>query len=280
MTREVQGIPPAPRRVRWRAVLWSRWPLCLCALVLTVYGGVWDWMLFLAYGAKPSDNARLEEPSDFGEEKVRTEGAVTLVDQNAGFYDDLPADSVHFEFRWNGQDLRYECFSRPGIYAVGQRVEIELLANEPHICRIVGTRLHLLPKWLSPAAWFRWVVLPGFALLTLWFCLVLRLRRTMSRGDIAVAELDQVRRLRFVVPAMIAATYHFRDHHAAVRRGRHWVPLRSPLGMRLEVLRRRDEHCRMPVVHSRAQPDRNRLTIADDFVRSSAGTADLHTLIS
>jgi len=38
MTREVHDIPPAPRQVRWRAVLWHWWPLAFLGFVLAVHG--------------------------------------------------------------------------------------------------------------------------------------------------------------------------------------------------------------------------------------------------
>lgn len=274
MTREVQGIPPAPRRVRWRSVVWYAWPLCFLALLLSVYGGVFDWMLFLAYSGKARDNERLDT-----ERTERADGRVTRIEANGGWFDDLPAEDVEYEFHYQGQPITgRHCFAPASKFNLEERVEVVVLPGDPHISRIEGTRLHLLPFFLSPGAWLRWVVLPGCALLLLWFALVLRLRATMSRGDVAVAELQSVRRLRFVLPTMLSVSYSFRDHHAAVRKGRHWVPLRSPLGLRLEVMRRREGPCRMPVVHSRSRPGHNRLAIADDFVRASTGTADLHPL--
>jgi hypothetical protein len=197
MTREVQGIPPAPRRVRWRAVLWYGWPLCLRALLLTVYGGVFNWMLLLAYSGKAGDNARLDQ-----EPTVRAEGIVTLVEPGKGHHDGKLADLLEFKFTYAGQSLTNQCFGPSGLFVLGEKVEVELLPDELHMSRITGTWLDLLPVWLSPWTVFRCLVLPGFALLLLWLGLVLRLRRTMSIGDVAVAELDSVRRLRRDGPAM------------------------------------------------------------------------------
>lgn len=272
MTREVQGIPPAPRRVRWRAVAWQRWPLCLLGLLLLVYGGVFTWMLFLAYGGKASDSARLDDGPT-----LAVPGAVASVEGHTGQLHGAPAESVRFVFQHQGLRREGVCFAPDGTFATGQTVSIELLPREAHIARIVGTRLHLLPPWSRPGAWLLATVLPGALILLVWLVTAAAVRRVLVRGDVSVAEVVDVRRVRFVLPPMVAVRYRFRDHHAQVRGSSHWVPVRSPLGLRLEVLRRRGGGGRMPVVHDRQRPRRSRLTLIDDYdghAAAGAPTAD------
>ena len=52
MLQEIRKIPPAPREVRWRAVLWHRWPIALVGFVFAVYGGVFTLMLYFAAGGR------------------------------------------------------------------------------------------------------------------------------------------------------------------------------------------------------------------------------------
>ncbi len=260
MTREIHSIPPAPRRVRWRAVCWQRWPLCLTGLVLAVYGAVFNWMLFLAFGARPAENRDLDAGP-----VVTATATVTAVLGDAGTIHGEPAELVEYAFR-RDIDRTGKCFAPAGKFHTGQTVTIELLPGRPHLNRIVGTRLHLLPWWLHPEPWFAMVVAPGLVVLLVWLALTLRTARLMARGMVAVAEIESVRRCRFPVPAMVAVRYRFLDHHAAVQQGGHQVRARSPLGLRLLVLQRRHRIGRLPVVHDRTSPHRSRLCLADDFL--------------
>jgi len=275
MMREVHGIPPAPRRVRWRAVLWYRWPLALAAFVLAIYGGAFTWMLFLAHGAKPSDNERLDRAQELGQLQ-HAEGEVTSLLGFGAEFPRRPAElhgqpsehwSYHFTVPTVGGNLSLfgHCFA-PAVdhLRVSQTVTVEYLAEEPQLSRIVGTRLDLLPWWVRPGLWLRVLVVPGGLCLLLWFTSALLLRHMMALGDVGVARVTAVRRLRFVVPGMLVVHFSFRDHHADERHGRHWVRVRSPLGGRLRLPDQVGE--RLPVLHGRRWPQFSRLALPADFL--------------
>lgn len=272
MVRDVQAIPPALRRVRWRAVLWHRWVLAIIGGSLCVYGGVFTWMLFLASGGKASDNRALDQ----GEVAIAT-GKVIELGRLAIASDDGPQDEVTFQYpELNAQP---KCFLPSGTVQAGQEVVVEYLPDRAGICRIQGGRLDLLRWWLRPLPWLYGLVLPGIPFLLLWFLAVLRLRHMMARGDVAVAEVLACRRVRWVVPGMLSIRFRFRDHRAALRLGGHWVHGRSPLG---EQLQRFDlgDRVQVPVLHSRRWPQFSRLALPADFAPLSPSTAPQETIPS
>jgi hypothetical protein len=260
MTREVHEIPPAPRTARWRVVLWFRWPFALVGFLLGVYGGLWTLMLFFHASGKPRDDAILDRAP------ARTTGIVSAIDPAPARDGIAPVDHVSYEFV-DAKGVRRDgrCFVAHDRFLVGQSAEIEFANDQPHINRIQGGRLGLLSDYLTPV--FRFVFLPGIAAALLWICGVLRIRRVLVYGDIAVAEILEVRRLRMVTPGMISARFRFRDHRARLRDGWHWVHERSALGRRLLE---RPTH--LAVVHSRRQPAWHRLVVPEYFAGKNRDT--------
>ena len=63
MVHEVQSIPPRPRTVKWRAVLWHWWPVAFCGFVLGIYGGLITLMTFMAADGKPADDRLIDSDS-------------------------------------------------------------------------------------------------------------------------------------------------------------------------------------------------------------------------
>jgi len=262
MTREVQGIPPAPRRVHLRKALGYRWPLAAAALVLAVYGGVLTWMVFLANGGKALDGRRLDtEPTD------RASAIVTGVEPGGRIDADTPADRVSFKFDYGGhRGWTNESFVARGTFDDGDTTTVELLPGEPHICRLVGGYNDLIPGWLRPGPWFVVIVVPGLLAGLGYLAGVFHLHRVLVHGDVTVAQVLSVRRVPFCLPETWSVRFSFRDHHARERISRHWVRAHSPIGARLQQL---DEHgtakLRVPVLHDRRWPQYCRLVVAGDF---------------
>ena len=261
MFQEIRKIPPAPREVRWRAVLWHRWPVALLGFVFAVYGGVFTLMLYFAAGGKPSDGARLDREATIANAQVTD---VRVVD--AG---DPGVDLVSYRFEDAVGVLRNgQSYAERYLYEMHNRVEVEYLTDEAGINRIVGSRgLNLLPPWVEPSLFLGLLVLPGLLALGLWFQGVFDLKRMMSTGDVAVAEILEIRKQRLVLPSMLAVCYRFRDHRAIPRVGRHWVRARSALG---EELSAGPTH--MPVLHHRRWPQFSRLALVCDFQGDASTT--------
>jgi hypothetical protein len=254
MTREVHDIPPAPRLVRWRAVLWHRWPLAGMGAFLAVYFGLVALMLFHARGGKPRDDSRLAHSPH------RTEGRVIAVRDSHATWDGEPAVVVTYRFTLPGESPHEaECFARHGRFAVGDRAPVRFLADETHVHCLEGGRLSLVGDWLTPV--IALFVLPGLLCLLLWLQGVFALKAVLRDGDVAVARIVDVAPVRLVLPAAYAVRYEFRDHRAETRTGRHWVRARSTLGERIAARARR-----AIVVHSRVHPQHSRLVLAEDFL--------------
>ncbi|MHC4512762.1 MAG: DUF3592 domain-containing protein [Planctomycetota bacterium] len=259
MTREVHDIPPVPRQVRWRAVLWHWWPLAFVGFVLAVYGGLFTLMLYLAMGGKPADDHRLDR------ECVQTSGRVTKVHVRAR----PPRIDYDFEVLLkSGSRLRLSGSSfLPGGENLkpGDRIAIEYLRGEPQKNRARGGRIVILPPLLAVS--FYGAFLPGLMCLGLWFAIVLRLRRLMVHGDVAVGEVVSFRLVHYILPLMYTVEYSFRDHHAQVHTARHWVRARSALGDRL-----RANPARVGVICDRSGRGTSRLVMASDFARVNSQT--------
>lgn len=260
MLQEIRKIPPAPREVRWRAVLWHRWPIALFGFVFAVYGGVFTLMLYFAAGGKPSDEARLDREASTARGQV-TEIRVV----EAG---DPGIDEVVYRFEDAVGVFRIgDSFAEGSLYRVSNPVTVEFLAGEAGINRIAGTRLGLLPRWVQPSLFLGLLVLPGLLALGLWFQGVFDLKRMMGTGDVGVAEILEIRRQPLVLPSMLAVCYRFRDHRAIPRVGRHWVRARSALGEELST-----EPTHMPVLHHRRWPQFSRLALVCDFRGDASAT--------
>ena len=154
MTREVHDIPPAPRRVRWRAVLWHWWPMAFLGFVLAVYGGLLTLMLYLAAGGKPSDDRRLDQECE------ETSGRVVRVEALHG-----RPPRVHYDFqvtlRNGNQFLQSGTSFLPGSESLKAEdpIQVEYLQTEPHKNRAKGGRLVILPPLLL--MFFYGAFLPG-----------------------------------------------------------------------------------------------------------------------
>jgi len=253
MTREVHDIPPAPRHVRWRAVLWHWWPVAFFGFMLAVYGGLFMLMLFLAAGGKPSDDRRLDQQC------AQTRGLVTSVRILHGRpprvrYDFQVVNKAGHRFPQSGESFL------PGAETLnkGDRIQIEYIPSEPSLSRAKGGRILILPPLLS--TFFYGAFVPGVVCLVLWLAAVWRLRRLMTHGDIAVGDEVSFRLVRFILPLMYAVEYRFRDHHAKMHTQRHWVRARSALGDRL-----RANPTKIGVVHDRRGRGVSRLVMASDF---------------
>lgn len=258
MTREVQQIPLAPRHsVRWSAALWHRWPLALMSFLLTVYGGLWTLMLFFASAGKPIDDARLDSSASI----VR--GIVVEVDDtNAQMPDGTQSVRIHYRFPIDGNDVYGKSFASIGPKP-GDAIDVQFLAGAFHVNRASGGRISLLGDFVTPA--FSITVIPGVGLLLAWVFGVARTRHLLVHGDVAVANLVEVRRVPLVVPTMLEIRFTFRDRSATEQAGRHWVRERSPLGAR--VL---SQPSSIVVIHDRELPQRYRLIIADEFATEAA----------
>lgn len=262
MMHEVRNIPAAPRRVRLGTVLAHRWPMALLGTFLVGVGGLLSWMLFLAAGAKPSDEHRLNEGPN-----AEAGGIVTRVQEEPVHVDGKLWQWVFYDFDYGDRQIGGASMAPNGIYAVGMTVTVELLPDEPNRNRIVGTILHVDRIWLAPGSWFALTVVPGALLILGWLAGVFHLRHVLVYGDVSSAQIVTCKPVRWLLPEMVAVTFQFRDHHAVVRSGRHWVRVHSTLGARLI----RQIHTGwlepMPVLHDRRFPQWSRMLLAADFMR-------------
>ena len=270
MKREVHAIPPAPRRIRLRALVAHRWPLLAGGAALTVLGGLIAWLMFLQSGGKLSDGARLD-----AEPKAVVDGTIRSL-RHAGSWDGETWDDVRYEFVYQGDSgapnpavrstLRGGSFVRAGAYRVGSVVPIEVLASNINVSRVQGGVLSQDRQWLFAQFWIVSVSLPGTALLILWFASIVQLRHVLVHGDVAVARVTSIRPVRVVLPEMLRVDYTFRDHRARSRSNHHWVRVHGDLGARLLAQLRREQYEDMPVLHDRRLPQWNRMLLPQDFL--------------
>ena len=252
MTREIHDIPPSPRSVRWRAVLWHWWPVAFCGFIFGVYGGLWTLMLVLAKGGKQADDLLIEAHS------VVVTGTVTRIE---GGPDNEGARPLRLSYDYtteNGIMRSGRGFLELPSVAEGDRIPVEYAATRPFVSRPEGGRIALVPPLDQVFFWF--LLAPGLACIATWILAVLRLRRLMAHGDIAVAEVMTLDEVRYILPTTLRVMYSFRDHHADQRMTFHWVRARSALGMRLMAKPKQ-----IAVLHSRDGRGASRLVMATDF---------------
>ena len=258
MFRKIREIPPAPREVRWPAVLWYRWPIAVAGFVLAVYGGVFTLMLYFA--AVGGDDAGFDGNSPTAIAEITDVAPVGAARRGI--------DQVSYRFRdANGVVQEGTSYADEGVYTVSDHETVQYQEGRPIVNRLSGTQLSLLPGWVEPSLFLGLLVLPGVLALGLWFQGVFDLKRMMSTGDVGVAEVLEVRKLRVVVPGTLAVCYRFRDHRAILRVGRHWVRARSALGEHLA-----SGPGYMPVLHHRRWPQFSRLALVQDFKKSESPT--------
>lgn len=291
MALELRDIPPAPRDVRPRAVVWRAFGVCLAGAVLLVYGGVLTLLLWI------SDRGSYYTEADrtLDRERQVLVGTVTAVDPRSSWRGDA-MDLVRFRFAADdGIPQEGASFFTPGAHRVGEEVEIEYSARTGD-SRVLGGSL-VQPMGATGTAFWSTVV-PGAGLLLLWLVSVLRLRRVLRDGDVAIAEPVEVRRVPFMIPSMLEVRFRFRDRSANVREGRHWLLARSELGERMSVVAARPPTAprvlwtpkrglapvvptdwqtvrssdlpRLCVIHDRRRPQANRLVAASDFAPSAS----------
>lgn len=275
MRHEVASIPPAPRRVRLRPLLAHRWPLLAAGALGVALGSLWSWMLFLAAGAKPSDQRRLDQGPT-----VRATASIDAIDEPLRFGDETapwpdrtPRQLVHYSFRFRDQDFTGQSFARLGTCAAGSTAEVELLPAEPNRNRLVGTLLHVERAWLQPGNWLCAVVAPSALLLLGWLAGVFQLWQVTVHGDVSVGNVLSIVPVRWVLPQMLRVQFEFRDHRAQLRRSRHWVRVHSELGARLLRQLHTGWFEPMPVLHDRRLPQWSRLLLPGDFLPVPGSTA-------
>ena len=297
MNVDLREIPPAPREVRWRAVCCRRFAALLGGGFLTGYGGLVVLMLWLADWN--SHVAGVENRLD--DEAQQATGVVVGVRQQETWRGQ-PIDVVEYRFdppagtaargaipTRPSAGRQGECFCEPGSHPVGSEVIVEYVEARPHENRILGGHVFDRAKLQWPVGL---LVLPGgLVLLAIWGAGVLRLRRVLRYGDAALALPIAVRRVRLMIPAMLEVRFRFRDRHARVRDGRHWMLARSKLAEHLVDrpawpdsrsprtiwsqepappapgwgVPRDHDLPRLVVVHDRRQPHIHRLVEPDDF---------------
>lgn len=256
--REVQLIPPAPRRVRWRKVLGYRWPLAAATFALSIYGGVITWLFFLANSFLFVEADRLEHSTRLAVDAV----VRAVVDQDRG---DPRVQRVDYEFYAEGQNFTGSCRVLDGAYREGMALPIEYAAGNPNLSRVRDARIEVRPRRFEASNSFALLVVPGLLLGVAWLAGVMRLRTVLMHGDVGTATILEVRRVRFCLPESLSVKFCFKDRRAVDRTSRHWVRLHSPLGHRLMAMQTSGRSDKVPVLHDRRVPQHCRLVLPADF---------------
>ena len=255
MPAEVQRIPPAPRRVSWGRVLGYRWPLAAATFALSVYGGVVTWLFFLANSGVFVEAERLEQGA---------RAAVVAV-VRAVATDAEASQRVDYEFYADGQTWTGTSRVPGGTWREGQGVPVEYRLGTPTLNRIAGAPVKLRAPQFNPTHTFLLLVVPGLLLGLGWLVGVLRLRHVLVHGDVGVAQVLEVRHVRFCLPESLSVRFTFKDHRAQTRTSRHWVRVHSRLGARLLQRIDRESPERVPVLHDRRFPQHCRLVLPAYF---------------
>ena len=260
MQHEVRSIPPAPRRVRTKALLAHRWPLLAIGGTLTVVGSLLAWLMFLQSGGKYGGRALLERgPTARLSARIDRVRAPVEIDGRTW-------RQVRYQFEFNGAQLLGDCFVPDGPVAVGDQVQIDVSVADPNTSCVVGGLVHNDWLWLQARFWIVVSTVPGGLLLLGWLAGVFQLRRVLVHGDVSVARILSIDPVRFVLPEMYSVSYEFRDHRARLQRNRHWVRTHGDLGLRLHRQLRAKRLESMPVLHDRRLPQWNRLLVPQDFL--------------
>lgn len=260
MTLPLREIPPAPRPVRWRAVVLRGWGFGFFGIVATGFGSLLTWMLWL--GATSSHYAVAERQlADARVARSRADGEIFRVEITRG-------EIAHFTFRFQdaqGTTQEAECIERiephggSARWQVGQHADVEYVRDAPHVARLVGTRVAFVVPWHHYG--LLGLVAPGLASLMVWIARMLRARRILSLGDVAVAEAVRCREIALSMPTMLDVRFRFLDRHADLVHARETIPARSALGqLALEA------GARLAVVHDRRVPRRHVLAMPGDFL--------------
>lgn len=260
MLPEIREIPPAPRRVRWRAVVHRRWPIGFVGIALGGFGSLLTCMLW--FGATSSHYAVAEQRLDRG--AVQIEGTVVAIEPLRG----RGGVSVRYHFPLGSDGVQAgQCFVRePEADGVrgsalipGATIVVDYLDDEPGVSRMRGGHVAFIVPWHRYG--FAFAVLPGMLALAVWFLGMLGARSTIARGDVAIAERLRVTEIPLLIPTLLDVRFEFRDRQARVRSGRHLVAARSRIGR----IARRDGS-RLAVVHDREHPNWHHLVVPEDFL--------------
>lgn len=272
MMHEVRSIPPAPRRIRLRPLLASRWPLLAVGGVMCVLGTLVAWLMFLQVGGKFSDTERLDRGP-----YTRVQAIVRKV------HEPFVAGGttwrwVDYAFDWQTEShsipMQGHSFVAGAAPAVGDRVDVDVLADEPNVHRIAGAALLIDRTYLHPRFWFAAVVAPGALVLLGWLAGAFQLRHVLAYGDVSVGYVVAIRPVRLVVPQMLRVDYQFRDHRAIARRNGHWVRVHGALGARLLAAHADFGTEPLPVLHDRRHPQLSRMLLPQDFLPESKRPTD------
>jgi len=229
--------------------LWHWWPVAFVGFFLGVYGGLITLMLVLAHGGKPADDVLLDQHG------VVVDAVVTQIE---GGEDGQPIRPGYTFTPAGGRQRSSRAFLDAPDLRVGATIQIEYVPGRPHINRPVRGAISKLPPLHRISMWFFFT---GIACIIIWVFAVLRLRRLMKYGDMAVGEVVTSENIDLVMPTMLRVTYAFRNHHAEERIASHWVRTRSALGTRLT-----SNPKQIAVLHGRSGRGLSRLVMADDFV--------------
>lgn len=262
MRHEVRDIPPAPRRLRWRPLLAHRWPMCVLGAVPAVIGTLIAWAMFLQSGGKFALGPSLDRGPVH-----RAVGVVTQLATPVRIDGELRQEAK-YSVTWDARTGDGMSFVPVGRYSPGDRVDVELLAADPNVHRIVGGMLHIDRQWLHARFWLVALTVPGGLILLGWSASVLQLRRVLMHGDVSPGLVHRVTRVPFVLPEMLRVDYTFRDHRAIVRHNRHWVRRHGELGTRLLEQSESGRYEELPVLHDRRLPQWNRMVLPQDFLRA------------
>lgn len=271
MIPEVRKIPAAPRRVRGGPILAHRWPMAALGIFLSGFGGLLSWMLLLASGGKPSQQARLDAgPNEQIPAIVTKVVANTINGPPPGRW-----QYVHYAFEFGEVRREGSSMAPFGKHHIGERVVIDIAPEAPGIHCILGGKCHFDRVLLRPETWLGIMVMPGLFLMFGYVTGTFRLRQVLVHGDVSTGKLLTTRPIRGVIPDSLLITFEFRDHRAVLRRGRHWVRARSSLG---QLARRQVETGwfePLPVLHDRKMSQWNRMVLAEDFLPTPVTETEL-----
>ncbi len=261
MTATIRDIPPGPRRPRGIACIVRFWPMALGGGVLTVFGGLVTLMLwFNSIGGYSAVDAELDARG------IPAEGVVLSVVPQPETVFRAAQERVEYRFLSPDGPLKDVSFAPHGSYEIGDIVQLEYVPQQPFRSRLAAGRITVIHGYVGTSLLL--TVVPGMALLLAWAAAAWQTRQLLRVGDVSLAQPVHVRLVPLVVPSMLLVRFHFRDRHARVREGEHWVRIHSGVGRRVLAGERR-----LAVVHDRERPWRLRLAAPEDFVQNGPSHA-------
>ncbi|HEB53279.1 MAG TPA: hypothetical protein ENI87_08505 [bacterium] len=255
-----------------RPLLAHRWPLLFVGGAMVVLGNLIAWAMFLQSGAVLDQGPRLRR----GPTGSATGEITELLP--ARHFDGADWCWTHYRFPWrkDGQTMTLHgmCFVPAGTHALGDGVTVDVLLADDNVHCIRGGKLRQERRWLYARFWLGAMAVPGALILLVWAAGLFQLRRVLVHGDVSVGTVLTVTPVPWILPEMLSVRYEFRDHHARLRKNRHWVRARGALGRRLLQHGRRPDEA-LPVLHDRRVPNWNRMLLPEDFL-AGGGDPDPH----